>query len=147
MSRDEREVRKGAGRSTETRVGDVMHPGIVFCIPEAPLRTVAQIMAHRRIHAVVVSDLDMPVWKHKWGVISDLDLIGAFDRDVHRVTAAEIAVAEPATVEVGESLQRAARVMSERGVMHLIVVEPNGPRAVGVLSTLDLASVMAESRE
>jgi CBS domain-containing protein len=124
-----------------------MHPGIVFCIPETPLRTVAQIMAHRRLHAVVVSDLDMPVWKHKWGVISDLDLIRAFDRDVHRVTAAEIAVADPPTVEVGESLQRAARVMSERGVMHLIVVEGNGPRAVGVLSTLDLASVMAESRE
>ena len=147
MSRDESEGRKRARRSTEVRVGDVMHPGIVFCVPEAPLRTVAQIMAQRRIHAVVVSDLDMPVWKHKWGVISDLDLIRAFESDVHRVTAAEIAVADPATIDAGDPLQRAAQVMSERGAMHLIVVEGNGARAVGVLSTLDLAAVMAESRQ
>lgn len=145
MSRDESEGRKRARRSTEMRVGDVMHPGVVFCVPQAPLRTVAQIMAQRRIHAVVVSDLDMPVWKHRWGVISDLDLIRAFERDVQRVTAAEIAVGEPVTVEAGESLQRAAQVMSERAVMHMIVVDGNGPRAVGVLSTLDLAAVMAES--
>jgi arabinose-5-phosphate isomerase len=123
-----------------------MHPGIVFCVPRASLRTVAQIMAQRRIHVVVVSDLDMPIWKRKWGVITDLDLIRAFERDVDAVTAAEIAAGEPATVGVKDSLERAAQVMSEHGVMHLIVVEEGDSRAVGVLSTLDLAAVMAESR-
>jgi CBS domain-containing protein len=124
-----------------------MHPGVVFCIPQAPVRTVAQIMAQRRIHAVVVSDLDMPVWKHRWGVISDLDLVEAFGSDVHRVTAAEIASEEPVTVAVEEPLAVAARVMAEHRVMHLIVVEGDPARAVGVISTLDLAGVMAESRE
>ncbi len=124
-----------------------MHPGIVFCIPQAPVRTVAQIMAQRRIHAVVVSDLDMPVWKHRWGVISDLDLVRAFESDVHRVTAAEIASEEPLTVDVEEPLAVAARVMAEHRVMHLIAVEGDPARAVGVVSTLDLAEVMAEARE
>ncbi len=131
----------------EIQVGEIMHPGVIFCIPQAPLRTVAQIMAQRRIHAVVVSDLDMPVWKHRWGVISDLDLIRAFGSDVHRVTAAEIASEEPVTVDVEEPLAAAARVMAEHRVMHLIAVEGDPARAVGVVSTLDLAGVMAESRE
>ena len=39
----------------------------------------------------------------------------------------------------------AARVMAEHRVMHLIVVEGDPARAVGVISTLDLAGVMAES--
>lgn len=104
-------------------------------------------MAQRRIHAVVVSDLDMPVWKHKWGVISDLDLVRAFESDVHRVNAAEIASEEPVTIDVEEPLAVAARVMAEHRVMHLIAVEGDPARAVGVVSTLDLAGVMAESRQ
>ncbi len=133
-------------RLSDLRVLDVMHPGIVFCVPEAPLRTVAQIMAQRRIHAVVVSGLDMPAWKHKWGVITDLDLVRAYESDVHRVRADEIARPKPATVQADEPLQRAAQIMAEHGVMHLIVVEGDPARAVGVLSALDLATVMAESR-
>ena len=81
------------------------------------------------------------------GVISDLDLVEAFGSDVHRVTAAEIAGEEPVTVAVEEPLAVAARVMAEHRVMHLIVVEGDPARAVGVISTLDLAGVMAESRE
>jgi crotonyl-CoA carboxylase/reductase len=123
-----------------------MHPGVIFCVPGASLRTVARIMSQRRVHAVVVSDLDMPVWKHKWGVITDLDLVRAFGSDVHRVAAAEIAQTEPTTVRADASLEDAARTMVDRGEMHLIVVEGDPPRAVGVLSTLDLAAVMAESR-
>ncbi len=145
MSGDESGEGRQARGSTETLVSDVMHPGIVFCVPQAPLRTVAQIMAQRRIHAVVVSDLDMPVWKRKWGVISDLDLVRAFESDAHGVTAAEIAVTDPPTVEAGEPLEHASQLMSERGVMHLIVVDGRDPpRAVGVLSALDLAEVMAQ---
>ena len=130
----------------QARVAEVMHPGVVFCVPQASLRTVAQIMAQRRIHAVVVSDLDMPVWKHRWGVITDLDLVRAFGADVHRLRADEVATAEPTTVRADDSLADAANVMAERGLMHLIVVEGDPPRAVGVLSTLDLAGVMAEAR-
>jgi CBS domain-containing protein len=129
------------------QVGEIMHPGVVFCVPQAPLRTVAQIMSQRRIHAVVVSDLDMPVWKHRWGVISDLDVVRAFESDVHRVTAAEIASEEPLTIGVEEPLEAAARIMAEHRVMHLVAVEGDSPRAVGVVSTLDVARVMAESRE
>jgi CBS domain-containing protein len=96
-------------RRARVHVGEVMHAGVVFCVPQASLRTVAQIMARRRIHAVVVSDLDMPVWKHKWGVITDLDVVRAFDADVHTLTAAQIATADPPTARADESLTRGRR--------------------------------------
>jgi CBS domain-containing protein len=130
----------------DARVAEVMHPGVVFCVPQASLRTVAQIMARRRMHAVVVSDLDMPVWKHRWGVITDLDLVRAFNADVQLVAAHEIATAEPATIGADDPLRDAARLMAERGETHLVVTEGDPPRAVGVLSALDLAAAMAEAR-
>jgi CBS domain-containing protein len=129
------------------RVGDVMHPGVVFCTPQATLRTVAQIMADRAIHSVVVSDLDAPVSRRNWGVISDLDLLRAAGGDPASQTAGRIARTELRTVGADETLPRAAELMSRHGVTHLIVVDADGSRAVGVLSSLDLAHALAASRD
>jgi crotonyl-CoA carboxylase/reductase len=129
----------------EARVGDAMHPGVVFCTPETPLRTVARIMADRRIHAVVVSDLDMPVSKHRWGVVSDIDLLGAAQGDVGPRTAGEIARTVLRTISREDALADAARIMAEHGITHLVVVEADGSRAVGVLSSLDIAGALAAS--
>lgn len=41
----------------KARVSDAMHPGVVPCAGDTSLRTVARIMAERRIHSVAVSDL------------------------------------------------------------------------------------------
>jgi CBS domain-containing protein len=131
----------------KVRVGDVMHPGVVFCIPQATLRTVAQIMADRAIHSVVVSDLDAPVSGRNWGVISDLDLLRAAGGDPASQTAGQIAMTELRTIGVDETLPRAAEIMSRHGATHLIVVEADGSRAVGVLSSLDLARALAASRD
>ena len=46
-------------------------------------------------------------------------------------------------VSPGESLQRAAQLMTEHGTAHLVVVEPASGRPVGVLSTLDVAAALA----
>jgi CBS domain-containing protein len=135
-----------SGKSGADRVRDVMHPGVVFCVPQTPLRTVAQIVAQRRIHAVIVSDLDMPAWKYRWGVITDLDLIRAFGSDPLLTTADAVARSDPATIDASASLDQAARMMVEHATTHLIVVEGDPIRAVGVVSTLDLAAVMGESK-
>ena len=122
------------------RVRDAMHPGVVACAAETPLVTVAQIMAQRHIHSVVVSDLP----DGRWGVVSDLDLLGTVDSDVEALTAGEVAATEAPTVEAEETLERASQVMREHGVTHLIVVERG--RAIGVVSTLDVAGILAWGR-
>ena len=57
-------------------VDEAMHPGVLTCAPETPLRDVASAMARYRIHAVVVysepSEDDEATFV--WGVVSDSDL-------------------------------------------------------------------------
>ncbi len=125
------------------RVGEAMHPGVIFCMPPTPLSTIARIMADRRMHSVVVSDLDMPIWTRRWGVVSDVDLLRAIERKSSSQTAGDIAQGEARTVGVDETLSSAAHVMWEHGVTHLVAVEDEGRRAVGVISSLDIAGVLA----
>jgi CBS domain-containing protein len=47
------------------------------------------------------------------------------------------------TVAADESLERAAQLMAEHQVSHLVVIQPHPGHPVGVLSALDLAGVLA----
>jgi CBS domain-containing protein len=127
--------------SADLRVGDVMHPGVIFCAPESPLRHAARLMARHRVHAIVVLGDDEE--GGVWGVISDADLIRALARhDLDTLTAGGTARTPLVTISRGETVARAAELMDGHGVTHLLVVE-RGHRPVGVISTLDLARAAA----
>ena len=57
--------------------------------------------------------------------------------------AGSAAASEFLTVTPGESLTRAAEVMVEHDTSHLVVVDAQTHRAIGVISTLDLARTLA----
>ena len=117
-------------------VADAMHPGVVTCPLETPLRDVAWMMGVHRIHAVVVFGEGPELW----GVVSDLDLVQAVAAgDFEARTAGGIAVTPLLMVESVDTLTHAAQLMGEHQVAHLIVVEPTSGRPIGMLSTLDLA--------
>ena len=122
---------------------DAMRLGVVSCPPDAPLREVARILATYRIHAVVVAEIE---GDRPWGIVSDQDLAAAAGRDLEQLTARDLARSELVTVTPDESLSVAARLMAERGLAHLVVVQPHSGQPVGVLSTLDLAGVLAWGR-
>ena len=124
----------------EASVVDAMRIGIINCHPDTSLRDVARIMATYRIHSVVVSEME---GGNAIGVISDVDLAAAAVQDSRPGTAAELARAEPVSVAADDSLSRAAQLMSEHEVSHLVVVQPHSGHPVGVLSALDLAGVLA----
>jgi CBS domain-containing protein len=58
-------------------------------------------------------------------------------------TAGDAADSAPATVSSGESVVAAAREMCERRSSHALVRDEHSGRLVGMLSTLDVAGVLA----
>ena len=129
---------------SRVRVGDVMAPGIISCSPASSARDVAEIMAAKGIHCVVVTDiLEEEGGAPGWGVISDLDLASVAVGDLDHVTAAEIAATEPVRVKAVDSLEQASRLMVEHQVTHVLVAEGDPAQPIGVLSTLDLARALA----
>lgn len=120
------------------KVVDAMRLGVISCPPDASLREVARIMATYRIHSVVVTEMaeSAPL-----GVVSAMDVVaGALDRDA---VAGTVARTELLTVKPEESLARAAQLMAEHDVTHLVVVQPQSGHPIGIVSALDLANALA----
>jgi hypothetical protein len=126
----------------ELRVLYAMHPGLISCPLDVPLRTVAR-MATYRVHAILVTAHGEEALR-RWPVGHCLRrrphprsrgwrprrAAGAVDRD-HAVRRSP-----------SDELSRAAKLMVERDVSHLIVVERHwGGRSA--CSTLDVARALA----
>jgi CBS domain-containing protein len=125
-------------------VSDAMHPGILACEPDATLTEVAQMMATYHVHCVAVVGIS-----HEepqcgvWSVISDLDLVRACIGDGHTQSARAIAQQPLVSVEPSMPLRQAGELMLTHGISHLVVVEPGSQRPTGILSTADIAGVLA----
>jgi CBS domain-containing protein len=125
-------------------VGDAMHPGIMTCEPDAPVTEVARMMASHHIHcmAVVGSTSDQGESAVR-GIISDLDLIRAGTTQGAEPTAAEMAAEATPTVDPATPLRAAAELMLRHNATHVLVVDPAKQRPIGMLSTLDIAGILA----
>jgi CBS domain-containing protein len=121
-------------------VADAMHPGVMTCDPDAPLIDVARMMASHHVHCIAV--LGETGDSLAWGIISDLDMIRA-GIDFSGQVAATMAMQPVLTVELSTPLIAAARKMLSQGTSHALVVDPREHRPVGILSTLDIAGVLA----
>lgn len=130
----------------QVRVAEAMHVGVVTCPLEAPLSEVAGLMAFHRIHCVVVREDDEPqtAGGAPWGIVSDRDLAAmAALGEIDGRTAGDSAATPVVMVASDETLTRAAQLMAEHGTAHVVVVDPLTAQPAGVLSTLDLAQVVA----
>jgi CBS domain-containing protein len=126
------------------RVSDVMHPGIIACEAAATLSEVARVMATHHVHCIAVMGVTRNGGeKLVWNIITDLDLLRAGLNSDDEPTAAHLATTPIVTVTTGTPLREAAELMLQRGVSHVIVVDPDAERPTGVLSTLDIAGTLA----
>jgi CBS domain-containing protein len=132
-------------------VADAMTVGVINCTPETPLSEVARIMARYRVHSVFVHSVFVYDYGDEddeaaelWGLVSDLDLVAAAWAGVDERTAGDSAVAPLVTVRSDDRLEHAAQLMAESGVSHLAVMDETSERPVGVLSSLDIARVIAD---
>lgn len=128
------------------RVVDAMHPGVVSCPIETPLRTVARMMATYRVHAIIVTAHghdELPAGG-LWGVISDTDLVRAAEAAGFEEQPVQTIASTPVlTVTTDDDLAHAAQLMVEHSISHVIVLDPVSERPFGVLSTLDIARALA----
>jgi CBS domain-containing protein len=130
-------------------VADAMRAGIISCQADSSLRAIAELMASYHVHAVVVETAGVQSGAapgQGWGIVSDVELARAAARGELQVTAGELAGSGAMFIGPAEPLRRAAELMSEHRVSHLIVSTAPTARPVGIISTLDLAVALAWGR-
>lgn len=127
-------------RFERARVADVMRHGVISCAPDTSLQTVARIMSGSHVHSVVVMADDED---RSWGIVSDMDVLGAAAPGAEELLARDVAATDVVTVNPSETLERAAQLLREHECAHLIVVAPGSGAPVGVVSTLDIAGAIA----
>jgi CBS domain-containing protein len=132
-----------ASRLPDTTVGAVMHPGVIFCLPDTPLRELAGRMADLRVHCIAVSGIGMRPDEHLvWGLVSDMDVVHAAYRGELGAPAGELAATTPIALHEDATLERAATLMIDHDSSHVVAVGRTGLPS-GVVSTLDVIRILA----
>ncbi|WP_326600326.1 CBS domain-containing protein [Streptomyces sp. NBC_01803] len=135
-------------------VGTVMTGDVVSVTPEVPFKRVAEQLAEHRVSGMPVVDDDEKVL----GVVSEQDLMARQAKSGRRhhwpptrvarretalagaMTAGELMTAPAITVRAVDSVARAARVMADRQVKRLPVLDEED-RLVGIVSRRDVLGV------
>jgi CBS domain-containing protein len=101
-------------------------------------------MADERIHCVVVAGIvDTAAGEElSWGVLTDRDVMEAAFGGGGATTAGELA-RDVAIVDRTDSVRQAAELMHSLGTSHLVVADLRTTNAVGVISSLDVAGLVA----
>jgi CBS domain-containing protein len=126
----------------ERLVDQVMHRGILDCQPGTPVAEVARRMVENDVSALIVTDEQ----GYLAGVVSRTDLVTlrAFEEYWAELTAEHAMVQQVVTISPQASLSKACRLIVERKIHRLVVVENEGDqlRPVGVLSQTDIVRDM-----
>jgi CBS domain-containing protein len=113
---------------------EVMAPGLVACPPGAALTEVATLMSVHQVHAVIV-DPAAP------RLVTVRDVVRAVLAG--RTNAAEAITGETPSMSPHDTLLTVARRMVDDQVAHVLVRERGEGQARGVISTFDIAAVIA----
>ena len=136
-----------------TAVKDVMTTRVIWVKKDATFREMAIALRQNRVSAFPVIDDDGKVV----GIVSEADLLtkeamdgepGVFSGILHRrdagkargVIAGDLMTTAVVTIAPEDTVERAARLMYERKVKRLPVVDANG-HLVGIISRADVLSV------
>lgn len=150
-------------------VADVMSRDPIVVRTETPLNEAIQILAERRISGLpVVDDTGKLV-----GIISETDLMwqetgvtppayimfldsviylknpATYERDLHKAlgqTVGEVMSRDPITIKAEKTLTEAARVMHDKSVHRLPVLDESG-EVIGILTRGDIIRAMAASQD
>lgn len=125
------------------KVHDAMRVGVITCRPETTLADVARMMVGYDVHSVVVADVGSEAGS--WGIVTSIDLART-PSELDSLTAGDVASTDLVTIDSSESLSAAAELMAERGVTHVIALQPDSGRPAGMISARGLAAALAYGR-
>lgn len=123
-------------------VADAMHPGILTCDAHATLSDVARMMSTHHVHCIVVANSAAGDESPVLGIVSDFDVLRAGMRLDAPDNAGELARQPIIKLETTAPLRQAAELMVSHAASHLVAVNPQTKRPVGILSTLDIAGIL-----
>lgn len=150
-----------SGLPRHRTVADVMTSRVHVASPLAPFKHLVRLIEENRVSAIpIVDQQGIPI-----GIVSETDLLlkergtDLETRDLLHVqrrrrerakaagtVASEVMTSPAITVESDTSLSRAARLMQERNVRRLVVVDGRG-RIAGIVSRSDLLQVFLRTDE
>jgi CBS domain-containing protein len=120
-------------------IGDVMRTRVVTVEPTDSARLAVLRMLEEGVGSVAVCDGGRLV-----GIFTERDVLGLAGEgtDLDAVRIGDVMTREPLTVDAGVQVLDAARVMGERGIRHLPVVE--GEHLLGMVGIRDLLGSLVE---
>ncbi len=119
------------------RISDIMTKAAVADRPEDSLEAAAQKMWDQQTGSLLVLDAQELV-----GIVTERDVLRAvatgtpLDTPISELMSKDLITVEPTT-----SLREAARIMTEKWIRHLPVLE--GGRLLGIVSQRDLSGILA----
>ncbi len=125
---------------TRVTVREVMNSPVITASLDESVSDVAKLMATHRIGSVVIMKATKPV-----GIVTETDIVAksvAQGKDPLSINAGEIMSHPLITIEAGDHVADAARVMRKHSVKRVGVVHQS--ELVGIVSTSDLTAVTPE---
>jgi CBS domain-containing protein len=119
------------------RISDIMTEAALTDRSDDSLASAARKMREQQTGSLLITDGDQLL-----GIVTERDILRAvaedipLDTPISEVMSKDLVTAEPST-----SLREAARIMTEKWIRHLPVLE--GGSLVGIVSQRDLAGVLA----
>ncbi|MEA3255347.1 MAG: CBS domain-containing protein [Candidatus Altiarchaeota archaeon] len=121
----------------ELRVGDAMTKGVIYATPEDNIHRIAEIMKKNDIDSVIVMAEGKGV-----GIVTDTDIITkvvADGKTPSLISVSDIMTSPLITIPPSADIDDAARVMRDKNIRRLVVVQNN--KIIGLLSEFDLVRV------
>ncbi|MGA5817909.1 CBS domain-containing protein [Kitasatospora sp. NPDC094028] len=128
-----------------TRASDIMHPGAECIREHETLAAAARIMRERHVGALPICGENDKLL----GIVTDRDIVlrcVAEGLDPARVTAGDLALGRPMTVEADEDCEQVLRVMEQYQVRRLPVINHPEHKLVGMISEADIARGLPQAR-
>jgi CBS domain-containing protein len=122
------------------KVSEVMNRNIITMRPDGTVYEAAKLMKENNIGSVVIMEEG-----ELRGIVTERDLITRYiaaedGRRPEDVKVSEIMTKDPTTIRDNTDIDEAARIMIEKNIRRLIVVNYDG-RVVGIISSRDILKV------
>jgi len=128
-----------ANMTTRVLVRDIMNSPVITAIPSDNIADIAMKMKEHTIGSVIITENEKPV-----GIVTDWDVVSkVVGSNLEPSSVAAVKVMQPIhTVEAGEDITEAARILRKNNIKRLGVVYKD--KLAGIISSSDVIAVTPE---